>query len=237
MLSEALLERLTATPLFAVALTLAAYLVAMALLKRLGRPPWLPAILLATVLLTGALVLTGVDYTAYQDGARWLTVLLGPATVALGMPLYQLLPRIRQLWRPLAVCLPVSAVMAIVYALGLAWLMGAPPEIIASLAAKSVTAPIAMGIAEQIGGNVSLLLGALLITGVAAIAFVSLVARLMDITDERLIGFALGVNGHALGTVRAFEIGSTAGAFASLGMSLTGIFTALLLPLAWQLLS
>ncbi|WNK21613.1 LrgB family protein [Halomonas piscis] len=237
MLSEALLERLTATPLFAVALTLAAYLVAMALLKRLGRPPWLPAILLATVLLTGALVLTGVDYTAYQDGARWLTVLLGPATVALGMPLYQLLPRIRQLWRPLAVCLPVSAVMAIVYALGLAWLMGAPPEIIASLAAKSVTAPIAMGIAEQIGGNVSLLLGALLITGVAAIAFVSLVARLMDITDERLIGFALGVNGHALGTVRAFEIGPTAGAFASLGMSLTGIFTALLLPLAWQLLS
>ncbi|GAB2720902.1 LrgB family protein [Halomonas garicola] len=237
MLSEALLQRLTATPLFAVALTLAAYLVAMALLKRLGRPPWLPAILLATVLLTGALVLTGMDYTAYQDGARWLTVLLGPATVALGMPLYQLLPRIRQLWRPLAVCLPVSAVMAIVYALGIAWLMGAPGEIIASLAAKSVTAPIAMGIAEQIGGNVSLLLGALLITGVAAIAFVSLVARLMGITDERLIGFALGVNGHALGTVRAFEIGSTAGAFASLGMSLTGIFTALLLPLAWQLLS
>lgn len=237
MLSEALLQRLTATPLFAVALTLAAYLVAMALLKRLGRPPWLPAILLATVLLTGALVLTGMDYTAYQDGARWLTVLLGPATVALGMPLYQLLPRIRQLWRPLAVCLPVSAVMAIVYALGIAWLMGAPPEVIASLAAKSVTAPIAMGIAEQIGGNVSLLLGALLITGVAAIAFVSLAARLMGITDERLIGFALGVNGHALGTVRAFEIGSTAGAFASLGMSLTGIFTALLLPLAWQLLS
>lgn len=237
MLSEALLQRLTATPLFAVALTLAAYLVAMALLKRLGRPPWLPAILLATVLLTGALVLTGVDYTAYQDGARWLTVLLGPATVALGMPLYQQLPRIRQLWRPLAVCLPVSAIMAIVYALGIAWLMGAPPEIIASLAAKSVTAPIAMGIAEQIGGNVSLLLGALLITGVAAIAFVSLAARLMGITDERLIGFALGVNGHALGTVRAFEIGSTAGAFASLGMSLTGIFTALLLPLAWQLLS
>jgi putative effector of murein hydrolase len=92
-----------------------------------------------------------------------------------------------------------------------------------------------MGITRQLGGNVSLLLGALLVTGVAAIMFVSLVARLMGITDERLIGFALGVNGHALGTVRAFEIGSTAGAFASLGMSLTGIFTALLLPLAWRL--
>lgn len=235
MLGEALLQRLSATPLFAVALTLAAYLVAMALLKRLGRPPWLPAIVLATALLVGALVLTGMDYTTYQEGARWLTVLLGPATVALGMPLYQLLPRIRQLWRPLAVCLPISATMAIVYALGIAWLMGATPETIASLAAKSVTAPIAMGIAEQIGGNVSLLLGALLITGVAAIGFVSLAARQMNITDERIIGFALGVNGHALGTVRAFEIGPTAGAFASLGMSLTGTFTALLLPLAWRL--
>ncbi|WP_017431399.1 LrgB family protein [Vreelandella jeotgali] len=235
MLGEALLQRLSATPLFAVALTLTAYLVAMALLKRLGRPPWLPAIVLATALLVGALVLTGMDYTTYQEGARWLTVLLGPATVALGMPLYQLLPRIRQLWRPLAVCLPISATMAIVYALGIAWLMGATPETIASLAAKSVTAPIAMGIAEQIGGNVSLLLGALLVTGVAAIGFVSLAARQMNITDERIIGFALGVNGHALGTVRAFEIGPTAGAFASLGMSLTGTFTALLLPLAWRL--
>ncbi|GAA3898757.1 LrgB family protein [Halomonas cibimaris] len=235
MLGEALLQRLSATPLFAVALTLTAYLVAMALLKRLGRPPWLPAIVLATALLVGALVLTGMDYTTYQEGARWLTVLLGPATVALGMPLYQLLPRIRQLWRPLAVCLPISATMAIVYALGIAWLMGATPETIASLAAKSVTAPIAIGITEQIGGNVSLLLGALLVTGVAAIGFVSLAARQMNITDERIIGFALGVNGHALGTVRAFEIGPTAGAFASLGMSLTGTFTALLLPLAWRL--
>lgn len=235
MLSDALIQRLTATPLFAVALTLAAYLIAMAVLKRLGRPPWLPAILLATLTLTGALALSGIDYTTYQDGARWLTVLLGPATVALGMPLYQQLPRIRQLWRPLAICLPVSASLAVVYALGIAWLMGASGEVITSLAAKSVTAPIAMGITRQLGGNVSLLLGALLVTGVAAIAFVSLVARLMGITDERLIGFALGVNGHALGTVRAFEIGPTAGAFASLGMSLTGIFTALLLPLAWRL--
>ncbi|MGM0522318.1 MAG: LrgB family protein, partial [Pseudomonadota bacterium] len=121
-------------------------------------------------------------------------------------------------------------------AVGIAKLMGASDQVMASLAAKSVTAPIAIGITEQLGGSVALLMGALLITGVAAIAFVSLVARVMKINDERLIGFALGLNGHALGTVRAFEIGPTAGAFASLGMSLTGIFTALLLPLAWRLL-
>ncbi|WP_075882024.1 LrgB family protein [Vreelandella massiliensis] len=235
MLSEPLIERLTATPLFAIGLTLAAYLVGTALFRRLKQPPWLPAILIAALLLAGFLAISGVHYTAYQDGATWLSVLLGPATVALGMPLYQQLPRIRELWRPLAVCLPLSASLAALYAVGIAWLLGASDHVLASLAAKSVTAPIAIGITEQLGGSVALLMGALLVTGVAAIAFVSLVARMMGIDDERLIGFALGLNGHALGTVRAFEISPTAGAFASLGMSLTGIFTALLLPLAWRL--
>jgi len=133
------------------------------------------------------------------------------------------------------VCLPIAAALAACYALGIAWLMGSPGQILASIAAKSVTAPIAIGITEQLGGNVSLLMGALLVTGVATIPFVSLAARLLKIDDERIIGFALGLNGHAIGTVRAFELSRIAGAFASLGMSLTGIFTALLLPLAWRL--
>lgn len=152
------------------------------------------------------------------------------------MPLYQQLPRIRELWQPLTLCLPVAAALAACYAIGIAWLMGASPTILASLAAKSVTAPIAIGITEQLGGNVALLMGALLMTGVVTIPFVSVVARLLKINDERIIGFALGLNGHAIGTVRAFELSPTAGAFASLGMSLTGIFTALLLPLAWRLI-
>ncbi len=124
--------------------------------------------------------------------------------------------------------------MAALYAVGIAWLLGAPPEILASLAPKSVTAPIAIGITERLGGSVALMMGGLLVTGVAAIGCVGLVARWLDIRDERLLGLALGINGHALAR-RALEIGPTAGAFASLGMSLTGILTALLLPLAWHL--
>ena len=237
MLSNALIEQLIATPFFAVALTIAAYLMGLAIFRWLRQPTWLPAVLIAALLLASFLLISGLDYSTYQNGANWLSVLLGPATVALGMPLYQQLPRIRELWRPLVVCLPVCASLAVVYALGIAWLMGASDLVLASLAAKSVTAPIAIGITEQFGGSIALLLGGLLITGVMSIAFVSLIARFMGITDERLIGFALGLNGHAIGTVRAFEIGPTAGAFASLGMSLTGIFTALLLPLAWRLVS
>ncbi|MGM0544751.1 MAG: LrgB family protein [Pseudomonadota bacterium] len=231
-----LLSTLTSTPMFAVGLTLAAYLLGNALFSRLRQPAWLPAILIAALLLAAMLTVLGLPYEAYQEGAVWLTILLGPATVAVGMPLYQQLPRIRALWRPLAVCLPIAAALAACYALGIAWLMGSPGQILASIAAKSVTAPIAIGITEQLGGNVALLMGALLVTGVATIPFVSLTARLLNIDDERIIGFALGLNGHAIGTVRAFELSPTAGAFASLGMSLTGIFTALLLPLAWRLI-
>lgn len=231
-----LLELLTATPLFAVGLTLVAYLIGDRLFQRLKRPSWLPAILIAALLLAGALALVGLPYPTYQEGAIWLTVLLGPATVALGMPLYQQLPRIIELWRPLAICLPIAATLAAFYALAIAWLLGSSDTILASIAAKSVTAPIAIGITEQLGGKVALLMGSLLITGVITIPCVSIAARLLHISDERLTGFALGLNGHAIGTVRAFEISPAAGAFASLGMSLTGIFTAILLPLAWRLL-
>ncbi|MFN2331706.1 MAG: LrgB family protein [Halomonas sp.] len=230
-----LLDHLLATPLLAIALTLTAYFAGGRLFRLVGAPAWCPPILVAALLLAGVLAVLGIDYADYREGAGWLMLLLGPATVALGLPLYQQMGHIRAMWRPLLVCLPISALMAAFYAVGIAWLLNAPPEILASLAPKSVTAPIAIGITEQLGGSVSLMMGGLLLTGVVAIGFVDLVARWLKIRDPRLIGLALGINGHAIGTVRAFEIGPTAGAFASLGMSLTGILTALLLPLAWQL--
>lgn len=230
-----LITHLMANPLAAVALTLAAYFAGERLFRAVRAPAWCPPILVAALLLAAALWLLGIDYADYHAGAGWLMLLLGPATVALGLPLYQQMGHIRALWRPLLLCLPIAAGMAALYAVGIAWLLGAPPEILASLAPKSVTAPIAIGITERLGGSVALMMGGLLVTGVAAIGAVGLVARWLDIRDQRLLGLALGINGHALGTVRAFEIGPTAGAFASLGMSLTGIITALLLPLAWRL--
>ncbi|MFC2991991.1 LrgB family protein [Halomonas tibetensis] len=230
-----LLDHLLATPLLAIALTLAAYFAGDRLFRLVGAPAWCPPILVAALLLAGVLALLGIDYSDYREGAGWLMLLLGPATVALGLPLYQQMGHIRAMWRPLLVCLPISALMAAFYAVGIAWLLNAPLETLASLAPKSVTAPIAIGITEQLGGSVSLMMGGLLLTGVATIGFVDVVARWLKIRDPRLLGLALGINGHALGTVRAFEIGPTAGAFASLGMSLTGILTALLLPLAWKL--
>ncbi|PMR69469.1 LrgB family protein [Halomonas heilongjiangensis] len=224
------------TPILAIALTLAAYLGGIHLFERLGRPSWCPAVLIGAVLTAASLWLLRYEYADYQRNVAWLTLLLGPATVALAVPLYQQRQHIFALWKPILCCLPLAAVLAAFYSVLIAWLLGAPSVVLASLAPKSVTAPLAMGIMEQIGGSLSLMLGGLLITGVMSTIFVSLLARLLRITDKRILGFALGVNGHAIGIVRAFELGPTAGAFASLGMSLTGVFTALFLPLVWRLL-
>ncbi|WP_300274345.1 LrgB family protein [Halomonas sp.] len=232
----ALRDQLLTSPMPAIVLTLAAFLAGSWLFNRLGRPSWCPGVLLASLLLAAVLALTGIDYARYREGAGWLMLLLGPATVALAVPLYQQLPRIRSLWRPILICLPPAAALAALYAIGLAWLLGASPEVLASLATKSVTAPIAIGITERLGGVIPLMMGGLLVTGVMTTSVVGLLARRFDIRDERVLGLVLGVNGHVIGTVRAFELGPTAGAFASLGMSLTGIFSALFLPPAWRLL-
>ncbi len=226
---------LSASPMFAIGLTLSAFFSGNWLFARIGRPLWMPPVVLSAVMLAAAIAILSVDYVSYQKGALWITVLLGPATVALGIPLYQQIHHIRAMWLPIVVTLPLAATLAAVYAVVIAWAMGATPEVLASLAPKSVTAPIAIGVTKQLGGSVPLLMGALLITGVVATLFVDLLAKWASVKDERILGFALGLNGHAIGTARAFEISHTAGAFASLGMGLTGVFTALILPLVFRL--
>lgn len=120
----ALLDHLLATPLLAIALTLAAHAAGARLLQALGAPAWCPSILAAALLLAGTLALLSIDYADYRQGAAWLMLLLGPATVALGLPLHQQMPRIVALWRPLLACLPVAVALAAAYAVGIAWWLG-----------------------------------------------------------------------------------------------------------------
>jgi len=223
------------SPIAAIALTLGAYFIGTRLFKLMRRPNWCPPMLIAAIMIAVVIALLPVGVEDYNRGARWLMMLLGPATVALAVPLYQQLPQIRALWKPILMTLPLSATLAACYAVIIAAVMGAPEEVLASLAPKSVTSPIALSLAEELGGSRALLMGAVLTTGVTAIFGVEWLSRVLKIRDPRLIGLALGINGHALGTVRAFEINSVAGAFASLGMSLTGAFTAVALPLVWHL--
>jgi len=225
----------TATSL-ALLLTLGAYGIGLRIYQASGRNAILHPAIIAIVLLMALLKLSGVSYQSYFHGAWFIHFLLGPATVALGVPLYQNIDPMRSRARSLLPALGLGAATAIVSAVLIAWLLGAHPTILRSLAPKSVTTPIAMAVAQELGGLPALAAGMVLITGAIGCMIAPLIYRRLGINDPAVQGFALGVNAHGFGTAKAFEFGPMAGAFAVLGLCLSGALTAILLPLLWRLL-
>lgn len=136
--------------------------------------------------------------------------------------------------RPLLTTLLFGASFAVISALGIAWLLGGNSETLVSLAPKSVTTPIALGIAEKVGGLQGLTAGVVVFTGVIGAILGPLLFSKLGIRDDRIIGFVTGICAHGVGTTRAFEISSRCGAFSSLGLGMTGALTALILP--WLIL-
>ena len=232
---NALLDHLLQTPLLPVAMTLIAFQLGLSLFNRLKHPAWLPPIVSGGLILVAMLALLPLDYPQYYDGAKWLSFLLGPATVALAVPLFLQFHHIRTLFVPIATTLLLGAPMAAGLALAIGWGLGADPATLISIAPKSVTAPIALSLAELLGGIGSLAVGIVALTGVIGSLFAPLLCRMLQCDDERILGFVMGLNGHGIATARAFEISPKTGAFASLAMGLTGAYTALFLPLLFGL--
>ncbi len=185
---------------------------------------------ISVVLLTGLLVATGTPYATYFEGAQFVHFLLGPATVALAVPLAEQMPKLRRAWFALTVGLLVGVVVAMVSALAIAWLLGASPATIASLAPKSVTTPVAMGISEKIGGIPSLTAVIVVLTGIVGAALGRFVFDALGVKSRAVRGFAIGLAGHGQGVARAFVVSEEAGAFAGLAMGLTALATALIAP-------
>ena len=228
--------QLSGSPLFGLTITLIAYLAGEWLFKRSGQKPLCNPVLIAIALIVALLWAAGLSYQRYFDGAQLIHFLLGPATVALAVPLHAYWRRLRQMALPLVVGLFAGSATAAFSAMGLAWLLGASPETVLSLGPKSVTTPIAMGVAEQIGGIPSLTAVLVILTGIiGAVGFPSFFHRL-NIRNHATQGFAVGITSHGLGTARAFMISEEMGAFAALGMGLNGILTAVALPLVLSLL-
>ena len=222
---------LAASPLLGLTITLLAYQGAYWLYRRANFNPLLNPVLLAIVMLVAALKLTHTPYQTYFDGAQFVHFLLGPATVALAVPLYAQFDRLRAALLPLGASLLAGSLTAIVSAIGIAWLLGAGETTLLSLAPKSVTAPIAMGISEKIGGIPSLTAVLVIMTGVSGAMMAKYVLDALRIRDHGVRGFAVGVASHGIGTARAFQVSEQAGAFAGLGMGLNGLLTAVLMPL------
>lgn len=218
------------SPAFILPLNLAAFLLGVKLYRASGTALLHP-IIGASALVVALLWSLDIDYPDYQRGSGLLYALLGPAVVALAVPLKQNLPIIRRAGWQLAVTLTVGAVLAPVVAIVIALLFGAGHAVQLALAGKAVTTPIALAIAEKIHAAQSLTAGIVVFSGVVGAVLGPPLLKRLGITDPRIIGFALGINAHAVGTARALEISALCGAFAALAMGLCGALTALLLPL------
>ena len=227
---------LSAGPLLWLTLTLAAYVIAYYAYERSGMNPLVNPVAVSVALLVLLLYATDIEYGTYFDGAQFVHFLLGPATVALAVPLYANIRIVRRAAIPMLLALLVGSVTAVGSAVDIAALMGGSMETLLSLAPRSVTTPIAMGISERVGGLPSLTAVLVILTGIIGAMSGTPLFNLFRIRDYRARGFAIGIAAHGIGTARAFQVNQVAGTFAGIGMGLNGLITAILVPLLLFLL-
>ncbi|MGE4261942.1 LrgB family protein [Shewanella sp.] len=224
------LQALKSTPEFAVGLTLVAFQVALLFYRKSTIVLLQPVIVAVTMVIT-VLLLLDVPYSDYQVAAEPVAFLIGPATIALAVPLYSQLRRIRQLFGPILITLLCGGSLTVILSVLFCWLLGGSEMLQMSLAPRSVTMPIAILVSDSLGGSMSLTAAFVMITGVFGAALAPWLLKLARVTEPAARGLSYGINAHAIGTVRALEESEECGAFSALGMSLFGVSLALLLPL------
>jgi predicted murein hydrolase (TIGR00659 family) len=227
---------LSQTPLLWLSVTLLVYAVADAVSIATHRHPLANPVLHSIWIVGLFLNLTGTSYTTYFGGAQFVHFLLGPATVALAVPLYENRKTVSAAIVPMLAALAVGGVTAIVSIVLFAEAAGLPKDLILAMAPKSVTAGVAMGISETLGANPALTAVCVVLTGIMGAIVVTPMMNAMGITDFRARGFAAGLASHGIGTARAFQVDEVAGVFAGIAMSLNALVTSLLVPLVAALL-
>ena len=226
---------LSQEPLLWLTLTVLAYTIGDAAFRASGKSPYVNSVLVAVVLLAGVLLLTDTPYPVYFNGAQFVHFLLGPATVALALPLYENRERLRRAALPVLVAVVVGSSVATLSALAIASALGAGDVSLASLAPKSATAPVAIGISERLGGAPTLTAVLVILTGITGAVLATPLLNLLRIKDWRARGLAAGVASHGIGTARALQVNPTAGAFAGLGMALNALIAAVVAPVVLSL--
>jgi predicted murein hydrolase (TIGR00659 family) len=229
--APALWVYLSATPLFWLSLTLLVWMAMDRLSILAGRHSLLNPVLTSILVIGAGLKLTGTDYLVYFDGAQFVHFLLGPATVALAVPLHRNRRLVARNLVPMVAALLVGSTVAIVSAVGIAALAGAPSDLLIALAPKSVTTPVAMAVAETLGGVPALAAMMVVATGIFGAMIVTPLMDALGITDKAGRGFAVGLASHGVGTARAFAVDPVSGAFAGVAMALNALITPILAPL------
>ncbi len=221
--------------IFLLALTFAVYLASRLLQRRTGLV-FLNPILVSIVVIILFLSVGGVSYDTYSDSCKYIDFWLKPAVVALGVPLYRQLEAIKKQILPLLIAELTGCVVGIVSVVVLAELLGASHEVVMSLAPKAVTTPIAMEISSAVGGIPALTASVVICTGIFGGMAGFRILKMSHIKSPIASGISLGTAAHAVGTSAAMEKGYRYGAFSSLGLTLNGLFTALLSPFILHLM-
>jgi predicted murein hydrolase (TIGR00659 family) len=216
--------------------TLIAYAAADAISVRFDRHPLANPVMTAVLFVSLVLLSTGTEFPVYFAGAQFVHFLLGPATVALAIPMIRHLPDVRRQTVPMLAALAVGSLTAIASAVLLAQAFGLDAATVRALAPKSATAPIAMGTAETIGADPSVTAVLVILTGAIGAVVVTPLMNLLGLTNYAARGFAVGLASHGIGTARAFHVSAVAGTFASIALGLNGLLTSVLVPLLLPLL-
>jgi putative effector of murein hydrolase len=226
---------LSTTPLFGLTATLLAYLLAQAVYQSVGQAPWANPVLWTVLMLALVLTLSGTAYPTYFSGAQFIHFLLGPAVVALAWPLWQRRNELRQRAGPLLVAALAGGIAASGSAVLIGWSLGLPQDLLRSLAPKSVTAPVAMGIAEQLGGIPALAAVFAVLTGLIGAISAKYLFDLCGVASAPVRGFALGTASHGIGAARALQVNADMGAYAGLALGIQVVLGAVLIPLVARL--
>jgi len=224
------------TTLLWLSVTVLVFVVMDRLSQKLGRHPLAHPVLWSVPVIIGGLWLTGTPYDTYAASTAMISFLLGPAVVSMAVPIWAQRKAIRKLAGPLALAVMAGATTAIVSAVGIVWIFGAPLDIMASIAPRSTTTPVGMAVATTLGGIPALAAIIIIFSGVLGAMVATPMLNLMRILDYRVRGFAVGVSAHGVGSARAFQVSETAGAYAGLGMALNAVVTAKLLSIVAALI-
>ncbi|MCA6063233.1 LrgB family protein [Thalassolituus marinus] len=224
------MSALLQTPLFWAALTIAAFIAGQQLYRRTGNNAFLPPILTGIVLVSTTLELSGISYTTYMEGGRFLHLMLGPVVVMLAVPLYQFIHTMRKQWLRIALAVTIGSGVTVACAVVLAHFWIGDDAITRTIYTKSITTPVAVAISEQVGGISALASAFVIITGILGALMIPPMLKATRMDDPQTLGLTLGICAHAIGTSRALELGPQQSAYAAMAMTLTATLHALVLP-------
>lgn len=227
---------LSTSPLIWLTLTICTWIAAVELSVRLKRHPLLNPVMISIIFLSLVMTVFHIPYERFFAGAQFVHFLLGPATVAIAVPLYLQWDEVKPVLAPIGVALIVGSLVAVISVIVLGSLVGLPRDVMVSFLPKSATAGVAMAISSSLGGNPSLTAVLVILTGIIGALIVTPLMNRMGIRDYAARGFAVGLTSHGIGTARAYEVDKTAGLFAGIAMALNAIATSLIVPLAARLL-